>query len=320
VDLPIQVQFSPPPDLAVMDELKASGVDTVGIHVECFHPGTLQRVAPAKAEIGLKRYEAAWEKAVSLFGANQVSSFLIAGLGEPPASVVSGSELLADLGVYPFVVPLRPVPGSRMAHRRPPDPEVMKSIYSAVAEALRNKGLSQRRCRAGCVRCGACSALPLFEKKPSRLTCHSARSEKEKARAFAIRKAVFVQEQRIFEESDIDDFDAASTHLVAKIDGEIVGTVRVFPSGENGNWVGGRLAVSRSHRVDKVGATLVKEAMKRVKKKGCTHFTAHIQEKNVAFFKRLGWEPVGPAAPYHGRPHQLMRADLDRVPEHDEVI
>jgi hypothetical protein len=34
------------------------------------------------------------------------------------------------------------------------------------------------------------------------------------------------------------------------------------------------------------GALLVKEAMKRVKKKGCTRFTAHIQENNVSFFKK----------------------------------
>jgi radical SAM protein (TIGR04043 family)/putative N-acetyltransferase (TIGR04045 family) len=314
-DLPIQVQFSPPPDLSLMDELKTSGVDSVGIHVESFDADTLKRVAPAKSDIGLKRYEAAWKRAVSLFGPNQVSSFLIVGLGEPPSSVVAGSEVLADLGVYPFVVPLRPIPGSKMAHKRPPEPGVMKNIYEAVADVLQKKGLSHLKCKAGCVRCGACSALPLYEKPAGHLVCHSTRTEDEKSRAFAIRNEVFVKEQHIFNDSDIDEYDVFSTHLVAEINNEIVGTVRVFPAGVNGHWIGGRLAVRKSHRVYRVGATLVKEAMKWVKKKGGNKFTAHIQDKNIDFFKRLGWEPIGSMETYCDRPHQLMQADLNQVPE-----
>jgi putative N-acetyltransferase (TIGR04045 family) len=207
-----------------------------------------------------------------------------------------------------------------MARRRPPDPEIMKDIYTAVGRILKKKGLSQRQSKAGCVRCGACSALPLYENRDRTLACHSARTDDEEKQAFGVRKEVFVVEQGIFKDTDVDDHDAFSTHLVAKIDGRVVGTVRVFPTGENGSWVGGRLAVSKSHRVDKVGATLVKEAMKRVKKKGCTDFTAHIQEKNIDFFKRLGWKPAGPMATYHDRPHQLMRADLDRVPGDGEPM
>ncbi len=317
VDLPVQVQFSPPPDIGLMTELKAAGVDSVGIHIECFDAHTLERVAPAKARIGFKRYEAVWRRAVSLFGPNQVSSFLIAGLGEPPGSIVRGSETLADLGVYPFVVPFRPIPGSRMQHRLPPPPSVMKPVYEAVSELLVQKGLSQAACRAGCVRCGACSALPVYEKPPVRLTCHSARSLQEKSSALAIRKEVFVDEQGLFKDSDVDAHDAHSIHLVAKMDGAIVGTVRVFPTGENGHWIGGRLAVSKPHRVFRVGAALVKEAMKRVKREGCNEFTAHIQDNNIGFFKRLGWKPVGPRETYCDRPHQRMQADLNRVEKDD---
>ena len=82
--------------------LKEAGVDTVGIHIESFDLDTLNRVAPAKAAIGLKRYEEAWKKAVELFGPNQVSSFVVVGLGEDPHSIISGSSLLADMGVYPL--------------------------------------------------------------------------------------------------------------------------------------------------------------------------------------------------------------------------
>ncbi|MDJ0784938.1 MAG: MSMEG_0568 family radical SAM protein [Desulfosarcinaceae bacterium] len=317
IDLPVHVQFIPPTKLALMDRLKQAGVDTVGIHIESFHEPTLKRVAPVKSHIGLARYEEAWQRAVALFGPNQVSSFLIVGLGEPPESVVRGSEVLADLGVYPFVVPLRPIPGSWLESRRPPKPERMQEIYSAVARILRRKGLTAQNSLAGCVRCGACSALATYEKPLVDITCHSARSDQERAAAFAIRQMVFVEEQGIFKGTDRDERDPFSIHIVARQGEEIVGTVRVFrnPQGSNGHWVGSRLAVHPEHRAFRVASTLVKEAMKRVKKSGCNVFTAHIQEQNIRFFKKLGWTPIGKPDTYHGYPHQQMQADLDRVPD-----
>jgi radical SAM protein (TIGR04043 family)/putative N-acetyltransferase (TIGR04045 family) len=317
VDLPIHVQFIPPDDLALMDLLKQAEVDTVGIHIESFHGPTLKRVAPVKSQIGIARYEQAWKRAVALFGPNQVSSFLIAGLGEPPESLVWGSEFLADLGVYPFVVPLRPIPGSWLENRQPPAPELMEQIYMAVAKILRRKGLRAQNSRAGCVRCGACSALGAYEKPIDEFTCHSARTDQERAEAFAIRHAVFVKEQSLFAGTDQDEHDQSSIHLIAKQRDKVVGTVRVFqdPQSSNGHWIGGRLAVLTDHRSFQVGASLVREAMKRVMKKGCKKFTAHIQEKNVRFFKKLGWTPIGAPETFHGLPHQQMQAALDQVVE-----
>lgn len=313
-DLPVHVQFAPPPDPSVMDELKDAGTDTVGVHIESFDPKTLAAIAPAKFEIGMARYEATWKRAVDLFGPNQVSSFLIVGLGEPPNSIVQGSEILADMGVYPFVTPLRPVPGSAMEHAVPPDPDLMKDIYRAVAEVLRQKGLSSKQNRAGCVRCGACSALSLYEKPLDHLVCHAVRVPEELAAAMAIRHRVFVEEQGIFQDSDQDAHDASAIHLVLKINGEIVGTVRVYPEKDSfGTWVGGRLAVRKDSRSFRAARLLVKEAMRKVKQKGCVRFTARVQEKNVALFKKIGWRPVGYLEQHCGFPHQLMEADLATV-------
>ena len=162
--LPIHAQFCPPSNMEGLHELKDAGVDTVGIHIESFDFETLSQVAPAKAAMGLERYEKAWKMAVEIFGPNQVSSFLIVGLGEKRDSIIWGSKFLADLGVYPFVVPLRPIPGSIMENVLPPDPEEMKRIYEEVACILKRKGLSASRSLAGCVRCGACSALHTLNK------------------------------------------------------------------------------------------------------------------------------------------------------------
>ena len=319
-DLPVQVQIAPPKDLELIDELRDAGIESIGIHIESFDTDILSKVAPAKAAIGLAHYEKTWKRAVELFGTSQVSSFIIAGLGEDPASIAWGSELLADLGVFPFVVPLRPIPGSKLENATPPGPYTMKHIYDAVARILQTKGISSHETLAGCVRCGACSSLSLYEKKKNGLICHSARNRFEKSEAFRIRREVFVDEQGLFNGSDMDENDSCSIHLIAKQKEKVIGTVRIYKEKKEGDhWVGGRLAVEKNFRATNAGSALVKEAMKRVKKKGCRVFTAHIQEKNIPFFLKLGWEPMEPVKSHFGRPHQKMQVNLDIVPEDIQI-
>ena len=52
-----------------------------------------------------------------MFGRNRVSTYLLVGLGEDPDELVADAEALIDRGVYPFVVPYRPLVGS-LAHAR----------------------------------------------------------------------------------------------------------------------------------------------------------------------------------------------------------
>ncbi len=162
-DLPIHVQLEPLENTDLFQVLKSAGVDTVGIHVESFDPDVLMVMAPCKAKLGFERYRRAWERAVEVFGRGEVSSFIIAGLGESDRSIIEGSEELASIGVYPFIVPLRPIPGTPLERFTPPDPERMIKIYSRVAESLKAHNLSWRMSHAGCVRCMACSAMGEFE-------------------------------------------------------------------------------------------------------------------------------------------------------------
>ncbi|RZN37170.1 MAG: MSMEG_0568 family radical SAM protein [Methanophagales archaeon ANME-1-THS] len=160
--LPIHAQFEPPDELSMIDLLYES-VDTIGIHVESFDVAVLKEKAPCKAEIPLQQFIEAWKRGVELFGETQVSSYIIAGLGERDESIIEGSRLLVELGVYPFLVPLRPIPGSDMEHEKPPIPDRMRHLYQVVGEILHERGMSWRRNKAGCVRCRACSALADFE-------------------------------------------------------------------------------------------------------------------------------------------------------------
>lgn len=160
--LPLHAQFAPPSDPLQIMALKSAGVDTVGIHIESFDFKILSQMAPAKASLGLKRYTAAWDESVKLFGPNQVSSFLIAGLGETQESLIKGSRYLAGRGVYPFLIPLRRIPGSLLNGSRPPSSDIMIKIYEQVSEIIKENNMSSQKSKAGCVRCGACSAITLF--------------------------------------------------------------------------------------------------------------------------------------------------------------
>ena len=126
---------------------------------------------------------------------------------------------------------------------------------------------------------------------------------------FEIRRQVFVSEQKIFKETDRDEHDAQALYLIAFIDGEIVGVVRVFPVG-NDEWVGGRLAVKKRFRGSSSGWQLVQAAVDLVKAYNCRKFTATIQKENIEFFKKLGWRPFGGLFVYRGKEHMSMEADL----------
>jgi radical SAM protein (TIGR04043 family) len=162
--MPVQLQFEPPVDLGVFARLRDMGVDDVGLHVESFDEEVRRWATPGKAEIPVEQYFQAFEAAVAAFGRGKVSTYVILGLGEDPELTLRGTQRAVNLGVYPYVVPLRPLADSMLAKAQPPDPAYMERMYSAVAEQLAAAGLSSQQSSAGCVRCKACSLLQFKEK------------------------------------------------------------------------------------------------------------------------------------------------------------
>jgi len=149
--------------------------------------------------------------------------------------------------------------------------------------------------------------------RPERwLVCRPAASEAELAEYFAIRKATFVDEQGLFDGSDVEpvDADPRTLHIVAICEpaGEIVGVVRCCP-GEDGAWFGGRLTVVAAYRASRllVGRALVRTAEELVRERGVGVFLGHIQLAIVGFFEHLGWRKIGDPGIFAGIPHQLMR-------------
>ncbi len=162
--LPVQVQFEPPASLDVVDRVHDMGIDSVGIHIESFDPQVLARVAPGKAAWGIETYFEVWEHAAKVFGEGQVSTYVILGLGEDPEVTVAGCRRAIDLGVYPFVVPLRPVPGSLLSDLRPPPADYVERINRQVVPYMLARGMSATGVMAGCARCQACSGMAALER------------------------------------------------------------------------------------------------------------------------------------------------------------
>jgi radical SAM protein (TIGR04043 family) len=162
--LPVQAQFEPPDDLAVLRHVRDAGVDAVGIHVETFDPAVLARVAAGKARCGVDGYFRTWERAVEVFGRGRVTTYVILGLGERRELIEAGCARAIAMGVYPFVVPLRPVPGTLLADAPPPDPDYVADVYRTVSALLAEHGLDHLEAAAGCARCQACSGLSAWER------------------------------------------------------------------------------------------------------------------------------------------------------------
>jgi radical SAM protein (TIGR04043 family) len=133
------------------------------MHLEVVEEEVRRRILPGKSELTLERYFEAFEQAVAVFGRGQVSTYLLAGLGDSASSLISCSKRLIGMGVYPFVVPFVPISGTPLQHHPAPSTDFMIGIYEAVGRLLAHSDIRSDRMAAGCAKCGACSALSLFE-------------------------------------------------------------------------------------------------------------------------------------------------------------
>ena len=127
-----------------------------------------------------------------------------------------------------------------------------------------------------------------------------------------IRTEVFVHEQQLFRASDRDarDDDPDTIKVLGLRDGVAGGAVRLYPLDRRGLWQGDRLAVLAGARGHGLGGPLVRFAVATAASRGGHRMVAHIQPRNVVFFRRLGWRVCGDEEIYVGVPHVPMSIDL----------
>ena len=163
VNLPIQAQCEPPNDFSWFTKMKEAGIDSLGMHIEVIEPEIRDRIMPGKAKVPLDYYFQAFDAAVKVFGWGQVSTYILAGLGDSIETIIATCDRLIQVGVYPFVVPFIPITGTPLANHKPPSSDFMYAIYERVGNLLNTAGMNSQEIKAGCAKCGACSALSTFE-------------------------------------------------------------------------------------------------------------------------------------------------------------
>lgn len=164
VNIPIQGQCEPPADDAWHQRMFDAGIDTLGMHLETVTPEVRADVMPGKASVPLEKYFSSFEVAVKVFGRGQVSTYILAGLGDTAEAILEVSEKLCAIGVYPFVVPFVPISGTPLESHPAPTSEFMVSVLKPLGQMIVKAGMKSEDMKAGCARCGACSALSTYEK------------------------------------------------------------------------------------------------------------------------------------------------------------
>ena len=121
------------------------------------------------------------------------------------------------------------------------------------------------------------------------------------AQAAPIRFEVFVEEQRVPAEMELDEFDALSCHALALVDGRPVGTGRLLPDGHIG-----RMAVVVGWRGRGVGAALLQALIDEAGRRGIAQLALSAQTHALGFYRRFGFLPEGEVYEEAGLPHQVM--------------
>ena len=122
------------------------------------------------------------------------------------------------------------------------------------------------------------------------------------AQCHKIRLEVFVEEQKVPVEIEIDDLDEISLHALAYIDGIAVATGRLIPSEEKGKI--GRMAVIKKYRRTGIGGEGLSFLEKKAKSIGISYISLHAQEYVKNFYLSNGYKQIG---------ESFIEAEIDHI-------
>ena len=125
------------------------------------------------------------------------------------------------------------------------------------------------------------------------------------AEAKRIRFIVFVEEQGVPPELEMDENDANSVHALAYGDGRAIGTGRLLPDGHIG-----RMAVLKEWRGRGVGRAILRRLIDAARERGDHQVLLSAQVQALGFYRAEGFTPEGPVYEEAGIAHQAMRMKL----------
>jgi predicted GNAT family N-acyltransferase len=135
-----------------------------------------------------------------------------------------------------------------------------------------------------------------------------ARDADEVRAALALRHEVFVVEQRVPIEEEVDAHDPGALHLVAVEEGRVVATCRLVVDGETVKL--GRVAVAAAARRRGLASRLIAESEVRAGALGARRIALAAQTGALALYARAGYTPYGERFMEAGIEHQMMEKRL----------
>jgi predicted GNAT family N-acyltransferase len=143
----------------------------------------------------------------------------------------------------------------------------------------------------------------------SRLKIIAIESPADMQRAHAIRRRVFIEEQNVPEEIEMDADDAHAFHALAILDGVAIGCGRMVEHGASEVKIG-RMAVLREFRNTGIGAAILRFLIDRARTRGSHKAILHAQLTAEGFYLKEGFSPIGGVFDEAGIAHRLMEREL----------
>jgi predicted GNAT family N-acyltransferase len=125
------------------------------------------------------------------------------------------------------------------------------------------------------------------------------------AEAFPIRSEVFIKEQGVPAELELDEFDPSAKHALAYQGEKCIGTGRLVHLG-NGQAQIGRMAILAPFRGKGAGKLILSELMDLAKLEGASSLILHAQVAAMPFYEKLGFQAEGSSYEEAGIAHRNM--------------
>ena len=141
------------------------------------------------------------------------------------------------------------------------------------------------------------------------LTIKLVETEAEMEGALGVRFRVFVGEQKVPMEEELDEVDATATHAIVIDRGEVVATGRVFFRDEDSAARIGRMAVDIEYRRQGIGGRLLKFLEDEATAQGVTTYILNAQVYVKDFYAAHGYVERGEEFLEADIVHILMRKE-----------
>lgn len=121
----------------------------------------------------------------------------------------------------------------------------------------------------------------------------------------ALRREVFIREQKVPEADEFDSYDLTATHVVAVAGGDVAGVLRILFLPEHVKI--GRVAVGRDWRGQGIASAMMRFAMDHARDRGETRFYLTAQVDKLTLYEKLGYVAFGEVFQDGGMPHLAMK-------------